>query len=151
MMSDVRCQGKGVRALGRGEVWTVVHSGRVAIAQDPELRKRWRTNSGRRVWSDTSQIMRVDLSRLGWTRGLSLQAVYMPTSETKQKELRGEECDGVSDMMEGTPATAMLMVAGDLNAETGAGRDWVWRDVLGPHEGAAKRAWGCWSSVGRKG
>ena len=138
LLSDVQGAGKTADTTGSGrDKWTVMYHTKVAIALDEEWTARWRKGGCKMEKSPDGRSMALDIPPQGWQKGFRLIAAYAPTSK-QNVGIAQRMRNGVEKLVNNTPREAAVVAGGDWNAQVGAGKDDLWRTVLGPH-GDARR------------
>ena len=138
LLSDVSFPADGYcEVTVSGEIWLVVHHGRVGVALNPFLARRWREGGSVEIhakgWGDGCRAFGVVLPASGWKPGLLLVPVYAPLSTRTSLDEREAFREKLSHILDHSSVRRRLVVGGDFNGEVGATKDANWRHVLGPY------------------
>ena len=137
LLTDTRFPEDGVSEVSQaGTTWTLIHRGKVSVALDPCLAKRWRKGGSALVevkgWCDGVRAFGVKIPGEGWRPGFLFVPVYAPLAHKTTLEEREKFRELLSKVCDFSSSRCRLVLGGDFNAEVGATRDRKWRHVLGP-------------------
>ena len=111
--------------------WTILVSGKVAIAMDETLTHAWTQGGGKRAHSPNGRSLLVLIPRAGQIPGIALVATYAPTSSASKASIQDFylQC---SDLLTKVPAGDILIIGGDFNAEPGQSLQQTHAPIFGP-------------------
>ena len=117
-LTDLMFRENGVRTYRhRGKSWYLVHRQQVGFLMS-EVWWNWWQAGGAVVYQKSSRVAAIDFPRMGWRRGLYVAGIYAPTSASGKEERNTLRHD-LELILEPAPATSLITVMGDFNAEMG--------------------------------
>ena len=118
----------------------MVVQGKVAIAMDQELTKKWRDTGATSSFpgqadSTTTRCLAVSIPAKGWELGWHLVVAYAPVSGPQSVKERKKMYGQLHELIQKSTPRCRLVVGGDFNAEIGARQDDEEREgeVVGTH------------------
>ena len=107
IFTDIKYKDGGVRKINvRNSEWVMIQHGKVAFILNKALIEIWRAGGSKMrkgKGGSKARCLRVDLPSQGWNTGMSLIAVYAPTSAREHNELRRNLADEVLQSADSAP------------------------------------------------
>ena len=117
-LTDLMFRDDGVRTYRpRGKTWYLVHRQKVGFLMS-EVWWNWWQAGGAVIYQKSARVSAIAFPRMGWRRGLYVAGIYAPTSSSGKEERNTLRHD-LELILELAPATSLITVMGDFNAEMG--------------------------------